>query len=54
MGDNSSSIRTPKLWEYAVIWDPTEKQYESGERSKIIVPLARILAVDEGSAFLQA
>lgn len=43
-----------KLFQYAVLWHPTEKQEEDGKKSKVIVELATILAKDQNSAALVA
>lgn len=35
-----------KLFEYVIIWHPTEKQEGEGQTSKIVVDLKRVLAKD--------
>lgn len=42
------------LYQYAVLWHPTEKQEEDGKSSVIAVDVTTILARDEKSAVLQA
>lgn len=34
------------LFEYAIIWHPTEKEEKEGETAKILVDLKRVLAKD--------
>lgn len=46
---------TPKLFQYAVLWHPTEKEIkEDGEKSKVIVPPTTILAADVSKAGMMA
>jgi hypothetical protein len=34
------------LFQYAILWHPTKKQIEEGEKSKLILPITDILAAD--------
>jgi len=44
-----------KLFQYAVLWHPTEKQEkEEGLKSKLIVEPKTVLAVDQASASMTA
>lgn len=44
-----------KLFQYAVLWHPTEKQEkEEGLKSKVIVEPKTVLAVDQSSANMSA
>jgi hypothetical protein len=44
-----------QLFQYAIIWHPTEKQVkDEGKKSEIIVELKTILANDLNSANIQA
>lgn len=44
-------MNTPKLFQYAVIWHPTEKQVKDESlKSQVIVELKTILSKDEKSA----
>lgn len=43
-----------KLYQYAVIWNPNEKEKEAGQKSQLVVPITTLLASDEKSAGLQA
>jgi hypothetical protein len=43
-----------KLFTYAIIWHPNEKEAKEGSKSKIVVAPTHILAVDQNSAQLQA
>jgi hypothetical protein len=44
-----------KLFEYAIIWHPTEKQQkEDGLKSKMVIEPKTILAVDQSSAGMAA
>jgi hypothetical protein len=43
-----------KLFQYAIIWHPTEKQVKEGEKPKVLVELTTILAKDNQSAAMQA
>lgn len=46
---------TPKLFQYAVLWHPTEKEIkDDGEKSKVIVPPTTILAADASKAGMMA
>jgi hypothetical protein len=43
-----------KLFEYAVLWHPTEKQEKDGEVSKVIVEKTTVLETNEQSLGLKA
>lgn len=43
-----------KLYQYAVILHPTEKEKEDGKSSQLVVDVKTILASDQNSAVLQA
>ena len=44
-----------KLFQYAIIWHPTEKQVkEDSTKSKLVKPLDTILAIDEKSVLMTA
>ncbi len=43
-----------KLFEYAAIWHPNEKELEQGKSSKIIVDVNTVVAKDQNSATLVA
>lgn len=44
-----------RLFQYAVIWHPTEKQKkDDGAKSKLIVELTTILAADQQSVMMNA
>lgn len=44
-----------KLFQYAIIWHPTEKQVkEDGAKSKLVKALDTILAIDEKSVLMTA
>lgn len=48
-------MNNPKLFQYAVIWHPTEKQIkEENLKSKVLVDLTTILATDQSSASMAA
>jgi hypothetical protein len=42
------------VFEYVVVWHPTDKQLENGDKSKIVVDVDTILAKDERAAGLAA
>jgi hypothetical protein len=45
----------PQLFQYAIIWDPTEKQIkEEGLKSKVLVDLKTVLATDANTASIMA
>ena len=45
----------PQLFQFAVIWHPTEKQIkDDGLKSKVIVEPKTILAADEGAVKMHA
>jgi hypothetical protein len=43
-----------KLYEYAIIWNPTDEQKKDGKKSKILVKPEHILAKDDNAAFMIA
>jgi len=44
-----------KLFQYAILWHPTEKQVkDDGLKSKILVDLSSILALDQKTATMSA
>lgn len=43
-----------KLFQYAIIWHPTEKEVKDGLKSKIISDLKTVLAVDQNAASMVA
>jgi hypothetical protein len=44
-----------KLFQYAIIWHPTQKQVkEEGLKSKVIQKITNLLASDQGSASISA
>lgn len=44
-----------KLFQYAIIWHPTEKQVkDEGAKSKLVKPLDTILATDDKSVLMTA
>lgn len=48
-------MATSKLFQYAILWHPTEKQVkEDGAKSKVLVDLKTILAADTNSAAMAA
>lgn len=45
----------PKLFQYAILWHPTEKQAkEEGLKSKELVGIKTILAIDQNAASMAA
>lgn len=47
-------VTTASLYQYAVIWHPTEAQAEDGGKSRIVVDLTTILAPSKETAALLA
>lgn len=48
-------METPKLYQYAVLWHPTDKQREDDDiKSKIVVELDTVLATSPEAAMLAA
>jgi hypothetical protein len=45
---------TARLWQFAVLWHPNEKQIEDGEKSRIAVEPTTILASTEQEAVMRA
>lgn len=44
-----------KLFQYAIIWHPNEKQVkEDGAKSIVLVPIKTILSIDVNSAGMEA
>lgn len=44
----------PRVFQYLIMWHPTDAQKKEGSKSKIITEPTTILAVDEKSATLSA
>jgi len=42
------------LFQYAILFHPTEEEMEKGQKSKVLSDLKTILAVNQNSAFLAA
>lgn len=49
-----AEIRKPQLFEYAVVWHPTEQQTKDGQKSKVIVEPKVVLAMDNNGAAIIA
>jgi hypothetical protein len=50
-----STVAKPTLFQYAIIWHPTEKQIKDESlKSKVIVELTTLLAADQASAGMAA
>lgn len=48
-------MATAKLFQYAILWHPTEKQVkEEGLKSKVLTELTTILAQDQSTASMSA
>jgi len=47
-------MQNPKLFQYAVLFHPTEEEKKVDEKSKVIVELTTVLAVDEKTAAILA
>ena len=48
-------MQKSKLFQYAILWHPTEKQVEDeGAKSKVLVELKTILAADDKNAAMAA
>jgi len=47
-------MNNARLFQYAVIWSPTEAQEEEGQKAKLIVELTTVLSTDEKSLGLKA
>lgn len=48
-------MSTPKLFRYAILWHPTEKQTkDEGLKSKVLTELTTILAQDQSTATMAA
>ncbi len=48
-------MKNSKLFQYAILWHPTEKQVkDEGGKSKVLVELETILAKDQESAAMAA
>ena len=48
-------MNNPKLFQYAILWHPTEKQIkDEGKKSIVLVELKTILANDERGASMAA
>lgn len=48
-------MSNPRLFQYAIIWHPTEKQTkDEGAKSKVLIEIKTILAMDEQKASIIA
>ena len=48
-----NTMANSKLFQYAILWHPTEKQTkDEGLKSKILVPPATLIAADQQSALM--
>jgi len=48
-------MATAKLFQYAILWHPTEKQVkDDGLKSKVLTELTTILAQDQSTAAMSA
>ena len=48
-------MATAKLFQYAILWHPTEKQVkDDGLKSKVLVELTTILSADQNGAAMSA
>lgn len=48
-------MATSKLFQYAILWHPTEKQIkDEGMKSKVLIEPKTILAVDQNGATMAA
>ena len=48
-------MTTAKLFQYAILWHPTEKQVkDEGLKSKVLTELTTILAQDQSTASMSA
>lgn len=47
-------MQKAKLFQYAILWHPTEKEIKDGLKSKVIVNLKTVLSVDQNSASMVA
>lgn len=47
-------MKKSKLFEYVVLWHPTEKESKDGKKSSIIVPKKEVLVADDKTAFILA
>lgn len=43
-----------KLYQYAILFHPTDKEKKDGATSKLLVPLTSVLAADDKSVAIQA
>ena len=50
----SMELVKQKFYQTAVLWHPTKKQYEAGQRSKMVVEMKTILGADEKAVGMQA
>lgn len=48
-------MTNPKLFQYAILWHPTEKQIkDEGKKSIVLIPLNTILSADQNGAAMAA
>ena len=47
-------MKTNKIFEYAIFWQPTDEEIKKGKKAEIIVPLKVILATDQEKANILA
>lgn len=47
-------MQKPRLFQYAVIWHPTEAEAKDGQESKILVEVQNVLGLDKDSILMGA
>ncbi len=43
-----------KLFQYAVLWHPTEQQRKDGQKDKILIDVTTVLQKDQSTVLLEA
>ena len=46
-------MKKMRLFQYAIIWHPTEKEAENGKQSEVIVNVSTKLAIDDRALLIQ-
>ena len=47
-------MKKATLFQYAILWQPTEEQAKNGQKAKLIVDIKTIAANDDSTAFMVA
>ena len=47
-------MKKASLFQYAILWQPTDEEVKNGQKAKLIVDVKTIVATDDSTAFMVA